>query len=705
MKIKFCKCIDNMQDYEKIVKLIEGDQHLAAVDRINQLLKKTPNAAWLLALKGEITLAMQEFDSFAETANRFNELKPDNPLSLIMKAIACSLRNEPVEAMARNILDGMSESREGLPALTLTAIKLLIQAMAVNGRMSMVGYWSDIFSSLTGDRPDDDSPSVDPTINLLAKAPTKIIEDSGKVEWKERLAEVVSLSKTFRYAQAESKLRSILRDYPDQPGPLSHLLRAQCAQLDQSGAYNTAVKLSDSLQITPEERAYFKAIALEIEPKSKSLQCGMDLQFCEIDSEDRVETALAPLDFVESPQGQSLDEVRNYYAAVVGDEVPAKRVFSIFSGSLQGSESDEETAEEREIASSVGSVILFGKQTDKPARALFISNRFGPYKGVIDQVSDLLQLGKAIEDVDIPLENVYPEFLRRPHVVAGETKSPLTMQERADQLKYDFLNMPVEALGGLTPKEAASEEKHRSALIGLLYHLEGEQSLATEGDPIQELYAELGLERPQVPVDSEADSLRLTTALDMDRVQVTDLNDRQLKGLMVRAMGLGASRVFYRCANEVRSRESFNEDSEIQVAAISGLLSMLPGLEDRLALCDQLENVLEKLNAPVGRVIIQKMTMLQAAGREAEARETLQAGVGKHPNDPYLMSFIQYAMQAQGMQPGGGAPMGSSDDLAMKMMQNAATKQQSSGGIVLPGQDSPAESADGEGSKLWLPGS
>ncbi|MEM8736713.1 MAG: hypothetical protein AAGG44_20955, partial [Planctomycetota bacterium] len=360
MKIKFCKCIDNMQDYEKIVKLIEGDQHLAAVDRINQLLKKTPNASWLLALKGEITLAMQEFVSFSETAKRFNELKPDNPLSLIMTAIASSLSNEPVEKMARHILDGMSESREGLPALTLTAIKLLIQAMAVNGRMSMVGYWSDILSSLTGDRPDDDSPSVDPTINLLAKAPTKIIDETGKVEWKERLAEVVSLSRTFRYAQAESKLRSILRDFPDQPGPLSHLLRAQCAQLDQSAAYNTATKLAESLQITAEERAYFTAVALEIEPKSQSLQCGMDLQFCEIDSEEHVESALSELDFIESPQGQSLDEVRNYYAAVVGDEVPAKRVFSIFSGSLQES---EDSATDRRIASSVGSVILFGKQT------------------------------------------------------------------------------------------------------------------------------------------------------------------------------------------------------------------------------------------------------------------------------------------------------------------------------------------------------
>lgn len=695
-KLKFCKCIDNIQDYEKLVKLIEGDQPLAAVDRINQMLEKTPNAAWLLAIKGELTLGMREFDSFCETANRFNKLKPDNPLGLIMKAIASSISEEPVENMARYILEGMSESRDSMPALTLTAIKLLMESMAAHGRLSMVGYWSDIYSALTGDSPEDNSPQVDPAINLLAKTPAKLIDDPAGAEWKERLAEVISLARTFRYSQAETKLRAILRDYPDEPGPLSHLLRAQCAQLEQDGAHTTAMKLSEHLSITPDERGYFKALAFELEPKSKSLQCELLLKYCEVDGEDRIEEELAKLENVESPQGQALEQVRGYYAAVVGDEVPAKRIFSVFSESLKGEAAD------RKIASSVGTVVLYGKQTDKPSRVLVIANQFSDYEKVIEEVISLLQLGKELPDVELPLENVYGEFLRRPHVIIGDQNGRLTIEEQGERLKHDFLNMSLAVLDNQSPKEAASDERLRGNLVGLLNHLEGEQALVVPGATIDEIYSELGLDRPTCDADDSSDSLRLQTAIDMDRVSVPGLNDQQLKGLMIRAMSMGATRVFYRCAIEARGRETLKSDTQLQVAAMSGLLSVLPGLDEKIALCEELEAKLAEANAPVGRVVIQRMTMLQAAGRDAEAKTVLSTAVQKYPNDPYLMSFIQYAMQAQG---GGQAP--TEDGLAMKMMQNAARPAESpEGGIVLPGQpQSPPASDSGGESKLWLPGS
>ena len=69
-KLKFCKCVEQPQELETIMRLAEGGQELAALDRINQLLAKTPNTAWLLAIKCELSLAMQEFETFRETAIR-----------------------------------------------------------------------------------------------------------------------------------------------------------------------------------------------------------------------------------------------------------------------------------------------------------------------------------------------------------------------------------------------------------------------------------------------------------------------------------------------------------------------------------------------------------------------------------------------------------------------------------------------------------
>ena len=69
----------------------------------------------------------------------------------------------------------------------------------------------------------------------------------------------------------------------------------------------------------------------------------------------------------------------------------------------------------------------------------------------------------------------------------------------------------------------------------------------------------------------------------------------------------------------------------------------------------------------------------------------------KHPNDPYLLSFMQYIMEQTR-----GAGRGRSLDPTLSgMLGGADESQESASGLVLPGHSEPQESK----SKLWLPGS
>lgn len=687
-KLKFCKCIDQPQEYEKLLKLIEGEQNLAAVDRINQLLAKTPNAAWLLALKGQLTLAMGEIDSFAETANRFLKLKPDNPLALVMKSIATALNDEPVENTAHYLLSGMSESRDSLPALTDTAIRVLMQSMAANGNFSLVGYWAEIYGALSQQGPQDDSPLADPQINLLAKVTPKVIREGKDASYKERIAEVNSLIGAFRFAQAETKLRAILRDFPEQPGPLSQLLLTQCVQLQQQAAHDTAMKLADHLDVDPGDRVYYRALAYELQPRRKLLDCDLLIKYCELESESSLEEALSKLDFVESPEGEGIEQVRVYYANVVGDEVPAKRIFSIFDRPIGKSDSAEG---ERQIASSLGTVITYGKQTDKPARALLLANRLPAYQPKIDQVLEVIHSVNDLNTDNLPIENVYTEFLRRPHVIVGQPDQRLSLEEQGQQLVEDFLHMRVAALEYQSPLEVAEDERKRGQLLGLLAHLEGEQALVVTSATLESLFQRLGLERPKTAVPASGEALQLQTVLDMDRIPPAELDDNQLKSLTARAMQLGARRVLYACCLEVRQRESLADDAAMQNAALSGLLMIEPDVEKRIAICDELIRVLEKAKAPIGRIVIQKMTLLQATGQTEAARQTIEQAVRKHPEDPYLMSFLQYVMSQSAGPATAGEGLG---------MRSASTDSKS--GLVLPGQE--GGTSEGSG-KLWLPGS
>ncbi len=686
-KLKFCKCVDNVQDLETVLKLIEGGQGVAALDRINQLLNKTPNAAWLLAIKGELCLQLGEVETLCDTADRFLKLKPDNPLALVMSSVASTSKQEPIENAARLLLDGMAESRESLPALTLTAIDVLLRNLMMTGSTSLVGFWADILASLTRDSgPQDNSPLLDPTINLLCKVPPKAIDDPSSVAWNERLAEVLALTRTFRFGQAESKLRSILRDFPDQPGPLSHLLRCQLAQLDQSGAYNTATKLAESLEVSDADRCYYGAIALELEPQSESLQCPSLNRYCEISSEEEVIEKLLANPNAIAADGESMQQGREYYAALVGDEVPAKSVISLTSGPTASDGGNDDARTPTKLAATF---IVFGKQTDRPARLLLTAFRFHEHESLVREVCDSLPLG---EELDLPdgIDMHYIAFLGRPRFVQTGGDDVLTMDEASRETTADFLNLPINLLGGKSPLEVRDDESVRGKLRSLLAHLEGSQQFVLSKGTIANIYAQLDIPYPAVEVDESTTQLQMQDPLALTRIDVSKPNDDVLFGVLVRAMSFGASRTFHHAAQEVLGRPGLADRPEAKISVLSGLLSTEPSPDQRLQYAQDLEDALAASGRPVGRAVLQRIGLLNSLGRDDEARDALTAAVQKYPEDEYLVSFLQYAMQSQGGgMPGGPAPQ--------------AGPAETESGIVLPGQE--GGQASGGESKLWLPGS
>jgi hypothetical protein len=202
-------------------------------------------------------------------------------------------------------------------------------------------------------------------------------------------------------------------------------------------------------------------------------------------------------------------------------------------------------------------------------------------------------------------------------------------------------------------------------------------------------------------VNRDAESLKLVNILDLERIDIAQVSPPQLRGLLLRAMSLGAMRVCYRCARAVTECEQLASDAQLQIIALSNLLNLVPSLAEKLEISKQLETEMAHIKNPVGRIILQRLSILHALGRAEEAQQTLMEAFQQHPEDPYLLSFMQHAMQASGGGRGGSLDPG--EQLAMRMMQNPSRATPSESGLVLPGQSS-ASSGEGE-SKLWLPGS
>lgn len=698
-KMKFCKCVDQPQEYDRIMRLIEGGQELAALDRTNQLLAKTPNAAWLLAIKGELALALEETEVFKETALRFSKLKPDNPLALIMRSIVSLMDQEPLENAARYLLEGLAESRESINGLVLTALQLFTGALAQTPKAPLRFYWIQLLQELQS-KMDQQMRPVEGSSDgsLLTIASTLLLPDPAGAAWGERLKEVLALKSAFRFAQAETKLRAILRDYPDQPGPLSHLLAVQNVLLEQDSAVITARKLSTLRDLNAADRDYFAALALELEPNNPSLHVPSIFKYCEIRSEEESTQGLLSLGFVEAIPDDYSNAMRHIYAASIEDEVPAKTAYNVLV-------TLEETGDESRVVGAVGSVLLFGKQTDKPPRAIVTMYDLPGYREIAQQIYDALGIVKDLPDPTPSRDHHYMHILERGRFRRKGKDVNVDVLPVAEQSKYvveDFLAIRFATLGGQTLLEAVEDEPKRAAVRAVLTHLEAAHTLLREAGTMEAIYQRLQLDVPRTQVPEQIEQFQPRTLLELTRIDVKAVKTQNLVRLFSSVIALDIRCTAYQMAREVLSRTGEEMPEAARSAALEIIAGTTSDFDEALALLEQLEQSLIRQKKPAGRITLQRMNMLGSAGREEEARAVIENGLRNNPEDPYLISFLQYINQQASMRAAGG---GSVDDrqLLNRMVRQRADAPEAaepSSGLVLPGQ----ESSGGSSGKLWLPG-
>jgi tetratricopeptide (TPR) repeat protein len=698
-KIKFCKCFDQTHDYEKIMRLIEGGQELAALDRINQLLAKSPNAAWLLALKSELALALDEVDVFKEAALRFSKLKPDNPLALTMRSIVSLMDGEPLENAARYLLEGLAESRESLPALVMPALQLLVGGLNNSSRSPLRFYWSQLLLDLRNrlEAPESRVPSVS-GVNLLTMTSTLVLPDPPGAQWAERLKEVFALKGAFRFAQAETKLRAILRDFPEQPGPLSHLLSAQMVLLDQDGAITSARKLAQHRDVSLEDRDYYAALALELEPNTASLQMPALSRYCEISSLEEVQEKLSQLPFVEFLPDHLSDEVREGFAASLDDEVPAKHAYNVLSCAVA-------EAGTTGMAGASGTIVLFGRQTDKPPRALVVLFPVPGLEPLFNQISAALGDGPDLPDPAAPRRYIYLAVLDRARFRPGADgeRVMLSYQEASHYAVEEFLNLKFAMLGDLTPLEAVEQEPKRALVRALVTHLEGAHTLLLSQDAIETIYQRLQLDPPARITTFGADGWYPRTLFDFARVDLPSLSGDMLSALMGTAMALDMKRTTYQAAVEVLKRPEDAVPESARASAFELQARLASSLDEAVHCLERLEKSLAKQGKPLGRVLIERCNLLMANGRNEQAQAVFAQGFRDHPKDPEMLSFLQHlALQRNNERGGPGAAVSEGQLLARmgNRLRDDGELEENSSGLVLPGQ----EPAGDGGSKLWLPG-
>lgn len=686
-KLKFCKCgaVDHIPDLDKILRLVGGEQELAALDRINSLLAKLPNASWLLALKAELLLTMDEPASFSETAQRFLKLKPDNPLALIYQSVSLGFQSGPLEQQARSLLAGLAESGSSLPSTAVIAIQLIVQRIVGTQSPALLGIWGEMHDKFLGNS-EIPSVSADPSIHLICKSASEVLAYPDDAPWAERLNEVYALGSSFRYEQAEKKLHSILRDYPNQPSPLSYLLRAQLAQLNLADAIVTCRKLAEHSELSSQQRAFFRVLQWELEVTPTLMDSWS--HYGEIEVNDDLMQTLTDL---EETQIVDDERSRRLFASLVQDEVPAKEVFQLLQN---------QTTEAGTMRTSAGMLAIFGKQTDKPARALLMAPDFAPNRPLLEKIQSILNFSRPLDGAaDIPQS--YVSFLTRNRFYESD-RPWVGLEDFGHILVDEFLNLPLKTLSGKSPLQAAEEPQMLDLLRAAVWHLEGCQSICVPQSAIFEIYNRLGLQRFEPINQPETDNtkIQLSNLMDLLRIDPDKLAEPELVGLGQLCNRKGAHRMQLRIAELILSGDESKKRSQTgRLFAMSSMLNLNPDLEIKLSYMNEVIEISGALGRPIGQLALSRSGLLAGLGREEEGRTALLDAYRKYPNDPELAAFFE-GMMRRGES---AAPNSSEAVLTQRMLQTAPQRtgaRETGSSLVLPGEASATPSE----SKLWLPG-
>jgi tetratricopeptide (TPR) repeat protein len=719
-KIKFCKCHEYLPEMDKITRMIEGEQYVAALDQINSQLKSLPSEPWLLALKCQVLLRLGEIESLEEASAKFIRLQPDNPLAKLNRAMVALVRGSLEEA-ATLYLQAINVPTLEPSTLLLTVISNLIDMLTKFGH-PLAAYMHlelavDRFEGIEHVTARLSANLIQNTaINLLCRDTIPSPPECDETDYAERFREAIAMMYSGDVPHAKIKLEGIQREFGAQAAILIALLHCRLLLVDNSGAAETCLRLVNDQSLSTEQRAYYFALATELNaPKAGAASVAHVTEYT-LDDEAAVEAKMNTSSeiFVIADE-----EAKTYVQQIVREEVPPRLVGDIRIAMDGGSVAVLGPSK------SIGMLAIFGKQTDKPARLLLLYN-----SGILDSrqanIASILEglgLQGATPSRDDRNDSSYLGALSSPvsvkpmdqvpegEIPSGDQLAEFVRDSRISELKQAKFS----AFNGKTFEEAAKDAAYKVECTGLLLHYVASGQSGLRSQDYRQAHDEFGLPQPKLPTD--ADGFDLVGAANYYWADLKNLSPMELVGLVRSAMQRHHTEVFQEYLEALNSLPPDNElATEIDLLKRQLSLSLSKSYEERLALTEQYYDALRAAEQPAGEVGIAWFQLLSALRRQEEASNVLRRVVSENQNDPVVREFVYMLnMQVEQMRRSGGQganPAALQSGLfrraADQARQDAPTpaSQESGSGLWTPDQGAPksAPSESKGGSGLWIPG-
>jgi hypothetical protein len=697
-KIKFC-CSDSLPELQKIDRMIEGEQYLACLQHIEQLLALESNRdkACLLATKCLLLRVTNQHEAARNTAATFLVKHPNNQVALAEMAILAAEINvhSALELLIRALraADGDLAGRS-YQAMGLVAGSLLHAGFPLPAR-ALLQLQCDIAEE--DDRPAELLSALCQAIDipLLLREDMAMLPCPKDVPWSDRFDAAMQPAVLGDWATAVEQLAALAGDAPDSPVLWRNLAILRGWTADNPGCsaalqHYAAIRSVDEDGLEDATEAEARAMLLSGDPLGDRLEV-FRVTWMVSDVDLAIESLLSSPRWFAVP----FDPAR----FSDGENPPPKGAYMMLDRPMP------ESAEGLSIETmprSLGHALLFGRQTDREARLEVMSV-------AADELADANRMVREAIGAVVPQEpqqdvvghwSASQKLLRAawqpPRGMSPDQFRLLMIEHARKAIFQQWPELKLGVLDGRSPKQAAADPACRTKVLAAILVVEFWAQHSLNTPDFNELRAQLGL--PTLgPIDAAKNPIEELPITRLLRVNLEGLSDHDLLSAYFRAVAFALPDASRKFAMAIVERPSLAGSDE----RLHAYTTLARNEED---VPRALEYIAEGRRATDARKMshatwdLMELSMHFAHQNGPDAMRLIEHIQKRHVEEPGVADMLTRLLIDVGLL----RPDGSPAYLGPEASQPAAPAQtpEEPGGLWTPDGAAPAA-----GGKLWTPDS
>ncbi|MCA9187404.1 MAG: hypothetical protein R3E01_11975 [Pirellulaceae bacterium] len=716
-KIKFC-CRDAQHDLDKVLRLLNAEQHQQAMRTVDQCLANQPDRELFLALKLHLIYGENDnWDEFGATARRFWKAHPDNPIaaaSLCMMrlhelASGDELDDAGTIAVVREcgqlLQRAYAASGEEYDVLVVSATLMLVRLLYIyKNHLTAQAYLAQVVAHRQ--KPDESVLSLhydilgDSRVPLPLRSPLSLPECPPNAGWKKDYEAAKRLHARGQWMRTAEELEALSRRYLGEAAMHKAIAVARTKNGDK-GLAAAALRRYQVLDgVDPDDALDAEVLAQLLDPKSYTTIVPTLMHEYRVDDIDQVQERIL------SDRHVLVVDDEQVLASAIRNGIRPKLAFTLTD--LPLAKSAEANRSFEELPTKMAEFILFGKQTDAPASIELFApeaniersvSRVASWLGV--SVGDLPLLKQESINSESAAELVANIHWRAP--VESDSLSPSQIYDGLiDRICQEWIHSPLDSLDGKSPREFKPDTPANTRRLQAAVEVFAFRLLDLAGRHIgNEVRRELNL--PELaPLDS-GDFQDPLPVHRIFRLNFTLLNDDDLMHLYATAVTYRLKSIIMEITREIERRPSWPQSRKMAMSVVYlNAVAATNSDDEALLYINKAVTCAKEDGEPIGKLLVQKLNILFALGNPNEATTLLDQIVRDHIHEPGVRDNVFSLLRQAGLITQDGRPVHSP---ATGPVGAVPKPYDSEAAIWTPESELPQASSTeaGSASKLWLP--